>query len=588
MRYLLITIILISSLYAKTTSFSIIIDEPFNNALLDITEDFDRTISAVGFIKPYKKGTDNSDDGVYRNAFDYLASLSSSNGSLIHLVKVGSNADIELRKSITLSQFAEAYGVVKTHDNGYIVGGNTLDGSLVILGLDANANMIFNKIFGTPNQDKMSKIHLLRDGGVLIIGSSTTSKTYSHDLFKGGLGLSDIYLSRFSSRGELLWSKKYGTPEDEIGLDAAEASDGSIVVLGQKNSGSSKIPIILRVTELGEKIWLSDIKGEINTTAHKILKLRDNNFAISLSQPNEVNKEQIRLVKIDLQKNILLDKTIYTNYGSVLKDIKEFSDGKIVGVGIVEDTYNTDGLAMLLDSNFKMLIQEHYGSDARDAFYALRILHNSQIGAVGIHTNKESQESNMWIVKLNSNLKMAQVSVAVTVAATATKPTVTKADAASFYAQLLALFRDEIAAKKLLIREDLSIEFIDKSLYFNVGEFILTSSQKLFLDKFSLKLLPFLKRNKELFKTLEVSGHTSSEWGNSDFSKGYINNTELSMKRSFSTISYVFNTQNQDTKVWLSDLLKGSGFSFSKRVVVQNSEDKEKSRRVSFKILLSK
>ncbi|MDD3475775.1 MAG: OmpA family protein, partial [Sulfurimonas sp.] len=376
----------------------------------------------------------------------------------------------------------------------------------------------------------------------------------------------------FSSRGELLWSKKYGSPEDDSGIDAVEAEDGSIVILGQKSSGSSKIPTILRVTQNGEKIWLFDIKGEKNTTAHKILKLRDNNFVLSLSQANDLNKEQIRLLKIDLQKNILLDKIIYTNYASVLKDIKEFSDGKIVGVGVVEDTYNTDGLAMLLDSKFKLLTQEHYGSDARDAFYALTILHNSQIGVAGIHTDKESQESNMWIVKLDSNLKMVQV----------TQKTTTT----SFYAQLLELFKDEIAAKKLQIREDLSIELIDKSLYFNVGEFVLTSAQKLFLEKFSLKLLPFLKKNKELFKTLEVSGHTSSEWGSSDFSKGYINNTELSMKRSFSTISYIFNTQNIETKKWLSELLKGSGLSFSKRVIVQDNEDKEKSRRVSFKILL--
>ena len=574
MRYLLIIITIISSLYAKTAPFSIVIDEPFNNALLDITEDFDRSISAVGFIKPYKNGVKESND-VYTNAFDYLASLSNSNGSLIHLIKVGSNADIELRKSIKLSQFAEALGVVKTPENGYIIGGNTTDGSLVVVGLDANANMIFHKIFGTPNQDKMSKIHLLRDGGILIIGSSVTSKTDSGNLFQSGLGLNDIYLSRFSSKGEMLWSKKYGTPDDESGVDAAEAEDGSIVILGQKNSGSSKTPTILRVTQHGEKIWLYDIKGEKNTTAHKILKLRDNTFALSLSQLNDMSKEQIRLLKVDLHQNTLLDKTINTNYASILKDIKEFSDGKIVGVGVVEDTYNSDGLAMLLDSNFKMLTQEHYGSDARDAFYALKILHNSQIGAVGIHTNKESQESNMWIVKLNSDLKMAQL-----------LKTTAKANNSTFYAQLLNLFRDEIAAKKLLIKDDLSIEFIDSSLYFNVGEFTLTSNQKLFLEKFSAKLLPFLKKNETLFKTLEVSGHTSSEWGSSDFSKGYINNTELSMKRSFSTISYIFNTQNQEIKIWLSELLKGSGLSFSKRVIVQNSEDKEKSRRVSFRIIL--
>lgn len=582
MHYLLIIITLISSLYAKPAPFSIIIDEPFNSALFDIREDFDRSITAVGFIKPYKKAADVSDDGVYRNAFDYLASLSNSNGSLIHLIKVGSNADIELRKSIKLSEFSEALGVVKTHNNGYIVGGNTLDGSLVIVGLDVNANMIFHKVFGTPNQDTMSKIHLMRDGGVLIIGSSTTSKTDTNALFKSGLGLNDIYLARFSSKGEMLWSKKYGTPDDDVGIDAAEALDGSIVILGQKNSGSSKIPTILRVTQNGEKIWLHDIKDEKNITAHKILRLKENNFILSLSQPNDMNKEQVRLVKIDLQKNILLDKVIYTSYASVLKDIKEFSDKKIVGVGIVEDAYNTDGLAMLFDNNLKLLTQEHYGSDARDAFYALTILHNSQIAAAGIHTNKESQESNMWIVKLNSDLSMSQLTLA------SSNSDSSSSAKSTFYAQLLLLFKDEIEAKKLTIKEDLTIELIDSSLYFNVGEFILTSSQKLFLEKFSAKLLPFLKQHAQLVETLEISGHTSSEWGVSDFSKGYINNTELSMKRSFSTISYIFNTQNQDTKVYLSELLKGSGLSFSKRVIVQDSEDKEKSRRASFRIILSK
>jgi hypothetical protein len=34
-------------------------------------------------------------------------------------------------------------------------------------------------------------------------------------------------------------------------------------------------------------------------------------------------------------------------------------------------------------------------------------------------------------------------------------------------------------------------------------------------------------------------------------------------------------------------MIKGSGLSFAKKVVVDKNEDKEKSRRVSFKIILS-
>ena len=70
MHYLLTIILLTLCLHAKTTDFSIVIDEPFNNALLGVTEDYDRSISAVGFIKTYKNNSSKS-DATYTNAFDY-------------------------------------------------------------------------------------------------------------------------------------------------------------------------------------------------------------------------------------------------------------------------------------------------------------------------------------------------------------------------------------------------------------------------------------------------------------------------------------------------------------------------------------
>lgn len=573
MHYILTLILLTSFLYAKNSDFSIVINEPFSNALVDITEDYDRDISAVGFIKKYKSNQAKADT-TYTNAFDYLASLSNnSNGSQTHLVKVNNQADITLRKSTNLPYFNEAVSIAKTPQNGYFIGGHTLDGSLLVLKMDSNAQTIFHKTFGTANQDKMSKMIPLRDGGVLAIGSSVVSRSPNDNLFESGLGLSDIYLTRLSKEGEILWSKKYGTLNDDIGVDAAEADDGSFMVIGQISDKKSKSITILRITQNGDKIWIKEYKNEKNLTPHKIIKLRDNNFVISLSQNDDTNKEQIRLLKIDLQKNILQDKMIQTTYASVLKDIKEFSDTKIVGVGYVRDGYNTDGLAMLLDNKFSMLNQEHYGSDEYDSLNALSILHNSQIAAAGVYTNKDSQETNMWIVKLNKDLSMAKVP---------TKPT----KSTSFYSELSNLFKDEIKAKKIEISEDLSINFIEEKLYFKMGQYELTNEQKEFLQKFSNKLMPFLYKNREVVNTFEISGHTSSEWGTSDFSQRYLNNEKLSLNRSFATLSYIFNLQKIETQKWLSEALKGSGVSFSKKVVYNENEDKEKSRRVTFKIII--
>lgn len=573
MRLIITLILFLSTLYAKNDDFSVVIKEPFSNALFDITEDYNRDICAVGFIKKYNSG-EKKEDNAYTNAFEYLASLSkNSNGSQTHLVKINHEADIILSKSTALAYCNEALSIVKTPQNDYFIGGHTHEGSLLLLKMDANGQTLYHKTFGTANQDKMSKMILLRDGGVLAIGTSATSRSRYDTVFESGMGLGDIFIARFSKGGELLWQKKYGTEQDDTGVDAAEADDGSIVILAKTTKSGMKNPIFLRVTQNGDKIWLKEHKNEKSSEPHKILKLRNAHFVASLSEENDMNKEQIKLVKIDVNGNIVHQSTVETRYPSVLKDIKESQEGKIIGVGFVQDRFNTDGLVMLLDDKFSMLTQEHYGSDAYDAFHALTILHNSQIAVAGVYTDKNSQETNMWIVKLNQDLSMAKKSI---------KATKSK----SFYSDLLNLFQDEIKAKKIEIKEDLSINLIDAKLYFKAGEYILTNEQKEFLQKLSNKLIPFLYNNRETIKMLEINGHTSSEWGTSDFSQRYLNNAQLSMQRSFATLSYLFGLQKTEVQKWLSEVLKGSGESFSKKVISNDNEDKERSRRVIFRIIL--
>jgi len=565
----LLLLALFSLVNAKPTDYSIIIKKPFNEALLDITQDYDRTISAVGFTKNYKR-TSTSTNEAYTNAFDYLESISNAHGSQIQLIKADKHANIVLSKSTKLSKFNKAIAIVKTPSNGYFVGGYTLDGDLLILKLSSNGDIIFTKIFGTKNYDRMNNLVLLSDGGVLAVGSSITSRNRHDSIFETGLGLNDIYITRFSKDGVKLWSKKYGTKYDDRGIDAVEANDGSIIVTSTTAYGNNKDITLMRITQNGDKIWLKHYKKGLFVTPYKIIKLRDNNFLLSLSQRNEIGQDQVKLIKFDLQRNILLSKEITTTYSSALYDIKEFSDGNIVGIGYVRDIYDTDGLVMILDSQLELLNQEHYGDENFDTFNALSILHNSQVAVAGINTDKNSQESNMWIVKLNKDGSMAQKS---------TKTT-------NFYDALKKLFKPEIDANLLTIKEDLSINLIAKSLYFKVGKYKLTNKQKSFLVKFSNKLLPFLKKYKEYIKTFEINGHTSSEWGITNFTNRYLKNEKLSFNRSYSTLSYIFKNQKKPMQVWLTKILKGSGLSYSKKTILNGIEDKEKSRRVSFKIIL--
>ncbi len=569
-QILLFTSLLLASLLsADDSDYSIIIDKPFNNALLDIRQDYDRDITAVGFTKKYNTQKNKNS---YTNAFDYLSSISGANGTQMQLIKLNAEGKVLLDKSSALSQFSQAIAITKTPTNGYYVGGETMDGQLILLKLDSSANLIFKKVFGTKNFDKLSNIVQLSDGGVLAVGSSTTSRNNNDPMFQTGLGLNDIFLTRFSKDGRTLWSKKYGTQYDDRAIDAVEAYDGSIIVVSTTRYNKNRHVTTMRVGENGNKIWLQHYKELKNITPRKIIKLRDNNFLLSLSVVDDMNKDQIRLLKFDLQKNIIFDKTIHTKYPSVLMDIKEYSDGGIVGVGYVRDAYNTDALVMMLDAQAILLQQAHFGDDNYDMLNAVTILNNSQAACAGIFTKNDSQESNMWILKLNRDATIAQKAT----------------NTLGLYKMLVRLFKKEIASGDIKIKQDLTILLEDKRLYFDIANYKLTKTQEIFLDTFSKKLFTFLHKHQDMIQTFEVNGHTSSEWGTSAFEEGYVKNAELSMQRAFFTLKFMFSCQNKQTRVWLSKIFKGSGYSYSKKINFDNAvENKAKSRRVSFKIILN-
>ena len=576
MKKQLLLLSLCSLLYSNNNSsdFSIILNNAFNSSAFDITQDYNGNISAVGFSNSYKKSKNmTATNAVYSSAFDYLDSISSNRyGYVMNITTIDKDyADIVLSKDIKLNSFAKAVSVVKTADDGYFIGGYTLSSDLVLARLDSRLNTIYIKKFGTKNFDKLNRLISLRDGGVIALATSRSSRDFNDNIFENGIGKNDISITRFSKDGYILWSKKYGSIDNDFAIDIVEEFDNTLVVLY-----STKYKIyLMKLNENGDKTALKEIVNSKDIKAYRLSKLNSGNFIVSLSITDEMGKKQIKFMKFDYMFNTLIDRTINTTYSSVIRDIKEFKNSNLMAVGYVEDSYNRDGLSMLLDRDLTMLNQEHFGDDNFDEFNSLYILDNSEVVVAGRYTPQNSQESKMWILKLNKNNELAK------------KKVNHRLLVSDSYKQLRAIFKDECDKKILKISKDLEITFLDKRLLFATGQYELNKTQKLFLKDFSKKLIDFLVKNRDKIKGLEVSGHTSSEWGRLDFSKSYIKNLKLSMQRAYSVVSFIFNrVKSKENKRYFIKILQGSFNSYSKKIIKNSKEDKQNSRRVSFKILL--
>lgn len=554
-------------LHATSSDFSIVLPKDFDNALVDVTQNYDRSIAALGITREFRSAHSQQS---YSDPFAYLQSVASNYGARLHITRTALGGAMLDEQTIKLEKFATPAAFVKTPDNGYFVGGSTHQGAFVLLRLSPQGTIEWHREFDNTNKDTMNTLVALKEGSVLIVGTTFASRKSYESIFDTGLGGNDISIMKVSKNGALQWSKKYGTQKNDFGTDALELHDGSLVLLGTSQEQSTYGASLIKISQNGDMLWRRNFDAASPIRANKITPIEGNVFLVSLTQKDDVGKNQIRLIKIDAENNILLDKALTTVYPSELFDLGVFANGDIFGVGEVRDAQNTDALVMKFDRDLTLLCQEHFGDQSFDNFVRMDILHNSQIAAVGKHTDPASEESDMWLVKLNNDCTLAQK----------------RLEDSSLHQELQTLFRDEIDAKELAIAKNLLLELHENALYFEVGKYALKEEHKKFLDRFSHKLIPFLLKYRHLIEAIEINGHTSSEWGGLDFSQGYLKNAKLSMNRSYSVLHYLFSRQDTQTQQLLAELLKGSGWSYAKKISLDAKEDREKSRRVTFRIVL--
>jgi len=88
-----------------------------------------------------------------------------------------------------------------------------------------NGNEEWNKLFGGKSYDKASAVLLTKDGGYLIVGSTSSF----------GNGNYDVWVIKVNSEGVEEWNNTFGDVGNEYGVSAAETEAG-FVVKGKKQT----------------------------------------------------------------------------------------------------------------------------------------------------------------------------------------------------------------------------------------------------------------------------------------------------------------------------------------------------------------
>ena len=136
-------------------------------------------------------------------------------------------------------------------------------------------------------------------------------------------------------------------------------------------------------------------------------------------------------------------------------------------------------------------------------------------------------------------------------------------------------------------KQTLSVKFNAPEVLFNTGSSILKKDFKKILDDFFpryIKILTKKEYNNDIVE-IRIEGHTSSEWKlNVSKDEAYFYNMNLSQDRTRKVLEYVLNNKELNSKEWAKTKLTANGLSSSKPILKNGIEDKEKSRRVEFRV----
>lgn len=156
--------------------------------------------------------------------------------------------------------------------SGNTISGATGTGSLFVRKFDSSGNAVWTRQFGTGNNNNYAHgIAVDNLGNIYVVGSVVGTIT-------GAIGSGDLFISKFGTSGNMIWTGQFGTNSSDenacsIAVDGAGnayvAGNTSGVFAGQTSSGG-KDAYIVKYDSLGNAVWTRQFGTTNNDYAYSI------------------------------------------------------------------------------------------------------------------------------------------------------------------------------------------------------------------------------------------------------------------------------------------------------------------------------
>ena len=261
---------------------------------------FQKVIGGAGAVD-YLKSIKPTPDGGYI-ACGYTNSFGAG-GADILLIKLNSSFQNQWLKTFGSSNFDGSYSVTVTSDSGYVITGYTSGlgsggADAFLIRTDKNGNLLWNKFYGGTNNDYGNVVLQTSDSGFIIAGSTNSY----------GTGLSDGYIVKTDSIGNVMWTKTYGGTNNDEFKYIEQISDTTFILCGLTKTPGDVY--VVKINTLGDSLWTRTIGGAGIDCGNSIHQTPEHDFIIAgftYSYGSGLNDSY--LIKLDSVGNLIWTKT---------------------------------------------------------------------------------------------------------------------------------------------------------------------------------------------------------------------------------------------------------------------------------------
>lgn len=344
-------------------------------------------------------------------------------------VKADAEGNPEWSKVYGGSDYDYCYAACNAFGGGYMLAGNTrsTDGDVTfnhgltdawLIKTDTLGNIQWQKTYGGSSYDGILDILPTTDGKYLLVcwANSSDGDVSGHH----GALYSDYWLVKIDTAGAILWQHCYGSNAMDGPFSALETKNGDFVVAGYTEGFDGDVTAyhggvtdfwVIRMDSAGNLLWEKCLGGSGEDDGYAITEGPGQGFLVAGATDSDDDMvtgfhgwEDVWVVALDSLGSLLWERTYGGTGAEEAHSVCRFDQNTFFFSGVcwgvdgdVEATYgNTDGWVVALDSTGAILWSQNYGGSDDDFLYKIRKTASGDLVMAGYSASTDFDVTPSW------------------------------------------------------------------------------------------------------------------------------------------------------------------------------------------------